>query len=79
MCREHWTRVPPATRAAIWREYRPGQERDKNPSAIMQAAFVPYSEASALVCARYLMRVVEWQKTAIASGFGDPLEGLVPQ
>lgn len=31
-CKPHWFRLPKPLRDAIWREYRPGQEKDKNPS-----------------------------------------------
>lgn len=31
-CREHWFTLPKALRDRIWATYRPGQERDKNPS-----------------------------------------------
>lgn len=37
-CHEHWFRLPPALRWEIWREYRPGQERDGKPSAGYVAA-----------------------------------------
>jgi hypothetical protein len=33
MCRQHWFALPKSMRDAIWREYRPGQENDKRPSA----------------------------------------------
>lgn len=32
MCKSHWALVPQHLKNAIWRFYRPGQERDKNPS-----------------------------------------------
>lgn len=32
MCRTDWFRLPKSMRDAIWAAYRPGQERDKNPS-----------------------------------------------
>ncbi len=38
MCRRHWAMVPPALRTAIWATYRPGQERDKQPSREYLAA-----------------------------------------
>lgn len=31
-CRGHWYSLPEHLRADIWRTYRRGQERDKNPS-----------------------------------------------
>lgn len=31
-CRKHWTMVPVEIRNEVWRHYRRGQERDKNPS-----------------------------------------------
>ena len=33
MCRVHWSRVPAHLKRAVWREYRPGQEVDKQPNA----------------------------------------------
>ena len=32
-CRTHWFALPKHLRDAIWRNYRPGQESDKRPSA----------------------------------------------
>lgn len=49
MCKPHWFRLRAAMQRAIWREYRPGQERDKNPSqrylavqrlAVAEVAFI---------------------------------------
>lgn len=31
-CRAHWFTLPADLRAAVWREYRPGQEIRKDPS-----------------------------------------------
>jgi hypothetical protein len=31
-CKPHWYRLPKPIRDRIWATYRPGQERDKNPS-----------------------------------------------
>lgn len=33
MCARHWRMVPRALQNEIWATYRPGQERDKKPSA----------------------------------------------
>ena len=32
-CRTHWFTLPAILRAKVWRAYRPGQEKDMNPSA----------------------------------------------
>jgi len=32
MCSRHWRMVPVAEQRAIWRHFRPGQERDKRPT-----------------------------------------------
>lgn len=32
MCRPHWNMVPAELQRAVWRTYRPGQERDKRPT-----------------------------------------------
>ena len=87
MCKPHWFSLPKPVRDAIWREYRPGQERDKNPSArymavqrlaIARVAFKPHDEEAARVAAYYLVRAEMWRGRAIAEGAGDPLAGLVP-
>ena len=39
MCKRHWYMLPKVLRDEIWRTYRPGQERNKNPSAEYMAAF----------------------------------------
>lgn len=31
-CKEHWFKLPRQLRDLIWREYRPGQEKDGTPS-----------------------------------------------
>lgn len=33
MCKPHWDLVPRRTQRELWTHYRPGQERDKQPSA----------------------------------------------
>jgi hypothetical protein len=33
MCKRHWFMLPKTMRDAIWANYRPGQEIDKEPSA----------------------------------------------
>jgi hypothetical protein len=72
-------------RDAIWREYRPGQEDDKRPSArymavqrraVGEVAFKPHDEVAAAVAAPYLLDSEEWRQRAIERGEGDPLEGL---
>lgn len=43
MCPKHWQMVPAATQRLVWKAYRPGQEKDKSPSAgylIVQAIAV---------------------------------------
>lgn len=32
MCRPHWAMVPKEMQDTVWKTYRPGQERDKQPS-----------------------------------------------
>jgi len=85
-CRDHWFSLPKKIRDAIWREYRPGQERDKRPSArylaVQQLAcsylvFAPDNEEAVLASLPYINEAVRYQKLAIAEGFGDPLEGLI--
>ncbi|HZU00876.1 MAG TPA: hypothetical protein VFA10_14510 [Ktedonobacteraceae bacterium] len=31
-CRSHWYMLPKALRDQVWQKYRPGQEKDKQPS-----------------------------------------------
>lgn len=85
-CRQHWYSLPKMIRAAVWREYRPGQERDKSPSlrylavqrlAVMHTAFRPHDEQAAAVCATYLQQAIEYAEQAKARGLGDPLAGLI--
>lgn len=33
MCRRHWRMVPRLLQKELWKQYRPGQEVDKQPSA----------------------------------------------
>jgi hypothetical protein len=43
MCARHWRLVPRDTQRLVWKAYRPGQERDKRPTAgylIVQAIAV---------------------------------------
>jgi hypothetical protein len=72
-------------RDAIWREYRQGQEIDKDASlrylavqrrAIGEVAFRPNDEEAARVSAPYLLKAEELRRRCIAQGLGDPLEGL---
>jgi hypothetical protein len=87
-CKKHWFALPAKVRAAIWREYRPGQENDKQPSfrylsvqrlAVMHTAFKPNDEAAALVCAGYLQQALAFAEQVKSNGDGDPLAGLLPQ
>jgi len=85
-CRPHWFKLRAITRNAIWREYRPGQEVDKNPSrrymavqrlAVAESAFRPHDEEAARICAIYLVEAERWAQRAIAAGEGDPLSDLM--
>lgn len=87
-CRQHWFALPAKLRTAILREYRSGQERDKQPSlrymavqrlAVAHAAFRPHDEQAPLVFAGYLAQALVFAAKAKKAGLGDPLEGLVPQ
>jgi hypothetical protein len=86
MCLTHWRGLKPRTQAAVLREYRPGQEVDKNPSAsylavqrfaVMEAAFKPNDEAAAHICGQYLFEAMQWQNVAVSRGEGNPLRGLI--
>lgn len=86
-CKPHWFSLPKPMRDAIWREYRPGQERDKQPSlrylavqrcAVGMMAFKPHDEEAARIAAPYMIEAMTYQAKAIEAGLGDPLAGLVP-
>lgn len=88
MCKQHWYSLRKPMRDAIWLEYRPGQERDKDPSprymavqrlAVAEVAFKPHDAEAALVCAQYANEAQKWRQSAICQGLGDPLAGLVPE
>jgi hypothetical protein len=85
MCRDQWLALRSALRAAIWREYRPGQEIDKKASlrylavqqrAIAEVAFRPNDEQAATAAAPYALRSQAFREKAIEAGLGDPLQGL---
>jgi len=86
-CKHHWYRLPQKIRDAVWREYRVGQEIDKQPSARYLAvqqlacaylAFKPDSEEAVIKSLPYLQGSIRFQRASIAAGLGDPLEGLAP-
>lgn len=88
MCRRHWRRVPKPIQRAIWREYRRGQEIDKNPSAaylavqrlaVAMVAFEPNDEQAAQVSANYLTMACVFRTIAMGRGGPDPLRGLLPE
>lgn len=87
MCLAHWRKVRKPLQDAIWREYRPGQENDKSPSArymavqrraVAEVAFRPNDEKAATDAAPYLIESELWRDRAIAAGDGDPLAGIAP-
>ena len=87
MCRAHWFKLRKPMQKAIWREYRPGQERDKNPSqrylavqrlAVAEVAFRPNDAKSLEVMKPYLVASMQARVQAIREGAGDPLQGLLP-
>lgn len=84
-CRAHWAALRPVLQQAIWREYKEGQERTKDPSvrylavqrrAVAELAFKPNDEEAAMVVADYLRESEKFRKRAIDAGQGDPLVGL---
>jgi len=84
-CRAHWFALRKPMRDAVWREYQPGQEDDKQPSlrylavmerAIAEVAFRPNDEEAAVIAARHAMIAESLRTRAIENGDGDPLEGL---
>lgn len=90
MCRAHWFALERRLQKAIWREYRSGQENDKDPSlrylavqqyAIGSLVFKPFDEVAALAAVPYLVKSELCRRAAIAAGEGDPLDWLplIPQ
>jgi hypothetical protein len=86
-CRAHWFALPKNIRDAVYREYRPGQEDDKQPSlrymavqrlAVAHTAWKPDDEAAKRAGAQYTRESLAWRQKAIEAGQGDPLEGLLP-
>ena len=86
MCASHWRRVPKKTQRAIWREYKPGQERTKDPSpgylsvshfAIGELAFKPHDEEAGAIALGYFHRALEQRTEAVRAGGEDPLRGLI--
>lgn len=80
-CRDHWFALPRSFQDAIWREYRPGQEHDKKPSA----RYVAVQCVARAMLARHRVEFEElatdailWRTLAVAGGFGDPFIGLPP-
>lgn len=85
VCVNHWFRLPRQLQAAVYREYRKGQEITKTPSARYMAvqqwcigilAFKPHDEKAALISAYYLLKACQWRDKAIADKQGDPLKGI---
>jgi hypothetical protein len=84
-CKPHWFALSKRLRDAIWREYRPGQENDKRPSArymavqrraVGELAFRPHDEQAARDAAPYMLESEAWRRLAIDAGEGDPLAFL---
>lgn len=84
-CRPHWFSLRKPLQDAIWKEYKPGQENDKNPTArylavqrraVAELAFKPNDEEAARTVAPYLWESEKWRRVAIEMGAGDPIEGL---
>lgn len=84
-CKDHWYALRKELRDAIWREYRPGQENDKKPSArymavqqraVAELAFKPNDPEAAETCASFIVNSEAWRYRAIQAGEGDPLAGI---
>lgn len=85
MCPAHWRKLPAGLKAAVWREYRAGQERTKRPTdrylAVLQlcrAASVETDdeELRKKAVAHHESIAEYFRKRAIESGDGDPFEEL---
>ena len=84
-CPDHWRALPQPFKAAIRREYVPGQERRKDPTArycavqraaVAALAFRPNDERAARAAAVPYLESQVWRQRAIDAGLGDPLLGL---
>jgi hypothetical protein len=81
-CRRHWFALSKNIRDAIWREYRPGQENDKEPSlrylAVQQfaCAYLAFKERVEWT-PPYLVKALMFREMAMSKGLGDPLDGLL--
>lgn len=82
MCRLHWSMLPTPLQQAVYREYREGQERSKDPSARYLAvayhciALVAEKEGYALQAAQFNEFSMEFREQTINDGTGDPLAFL---
>lgn len=85
-CLKHWRALPIKIQRAIWREYRRGQELDKEPSlrylavqrlAVAHTAFKPNDDGAACIAASYLQQAIVLAKECEEKGFGNPLDGLL--
>lgn len=85
VCPGHWRKLSQPLKTAIWREYKPGQEDRKDPTArylcvqqraIAELAFRPNDEQAALLAAHYMVNSEKWRQAAISAGAGDPLQGV---
>jgi hypothetical protein len=82
MCKSHWYKLRKKMRDAIWNEYRPGQEDNKNPStrymAVQQRAVaeIAFKEFGIEVAKRYSDNAEHYRDLCIVRGHGDPLEAL---
>lgn len=86
VCVDHWRTLRQPLKSAIWREYVPGQESRKDPTArylcvqqraVAELAFKPNDEAAAQISAHYMWESEKWRRVAIEMGAGDPLQGVV--
>lgn len=84
-CGFHWRRLDRRLQAAVWREYRSGQEIDKRPSlrylavqsrAVGFLAFKRNNEPAARAAAPYLIQAEIYRAQCVAADLGDPLAGL---
>lgn len=88
MCPPHWFALPQKIRNAIWREYRLGQELDKDPSlryravqrlACAYSVFRPDDEKAVLLAFGFIAAAMRYAKECIEAGLGDPIDGLIPK
>ncbi len=85
-CRRHWFALPKKIQDAIWREYRDGQEIDKQPSvrylavqrlACAYSVFKPDDGETILMALKLFAAAKSFAEICVARDLGNPFDGLI--